>query len=103
MGNNGSLAIGSHSETMVAEEKNISNSKVELENTYNNYLEDNQALVLDWQGDTADIFAKYSDNMNNMLNASIGTTSTFGVNVNTFYSESQVLDTQASMNADGGK
>lgn len=103
MGNNGSLAIGSHSETMVAEEKKISNSKVELENTYNNYLEDNQALVSDWQGDTADIFAKYSDNMNNMLNASIGTTSTFGVNVNTFYSKSQVLDTQASMNADGGK
>lgn len=101
MDSKGTLTIGSHSETMVVEEQNISNSKTELENKYKDYLNDNQTLTTDWQGDTADVFAQYSQNMNCMLGATIRTTGVFGTNINTFYLKSQSLDTQASLNIKG--
>lgn len=96
MDNGSIMTIGSHSETMVAEQQNVSNSKIELESKYNDYVEDNQALVIDWQGDTADIFAQFSKNMNDMLKEAISTTDVFGININNFYSKSYSLDTQAS-------
>ncbi len=98
---NNAVAIGAHIATMAAEQINVEDSKTELSNAYAEYLEDNQALRTDWEGDTAQIFTTYSNCMNKMLKAAIGTTDVFGHDIITFYKETLQLDMQAEINAGG--
>lgn len=98
-----SLEIGSHTETMVTEGENAADSKKELENSFKEYMEDNQMLTTDWEGDVAEVFLNYSNNMNQMIQSAIGITDRFGLNIAEFYKQSMQLDIQASSNAEGEK
>lgn len=93
--------VGSHNATMIREEENVTESKEQLSSQYEICSADNKALNDDWKGDTADIFFKYSNQMNNMIDHAIKVTDTYGQNIWFFYTDSKELDTDAANNAGG--
>lgn len=101
--NNTAAIIASHIATMIVEGANVDESKKEINSKYKEYIIDNQALRAGWQGDTAQIFVTYSNCMNKMLKAAIGTTGVLLQDIKTFSKESEKIDVQAETNAEGEK
>lgn len=102
MGDNGrGVEIGSHNATMVKEENNIFISRKVVSESYKDYTEDNQKLMQDWKGDTAEVFASYSIHMNEKLEDALGLIGGFRYNLLDFYRKSLQIDVQASANAEG--
>lgn len=93
--------IASHNATMISEEENVTASKEQLSSQYEIFSADNKELNDDWEGDTAEIFLKYSNQMNNMIEDTIKVTDVFGQNIWFFYTDSKELDTDAANNAGG--
>lgn len=95
--------IGAHVATMLTVGAKVGESKNQINNKYKDYITDNLALRTGWQGDTAQIFVTYSNCMNNMLKAAIGTTDTLLQDITIFSNETKQLDEQAATNAGGEK
>lgn len=93
--------VGSHNGTMVSEEKNVELSKVSMSDKYKIYHLCNEELIKDWEGDIADIFKKYSNLANSMIEASINITNLFEQDIDIFYKDSMKLDILAECNIKG--